>query len=132
MSQENVEMVRVAYDVAYAERSVEGVRDRFAESFVWHSRPEWPGKATYGVDEMPELWADLDDTFSEFELVPVEFEEVADGYVLVTVKQSASLRDSDERVETTIWHLWRVDGMPQEGWVFGDRSEALQAAGLSE
>src|SRR5688500_1461105 len=132
MSEENVEMVRVAYDVAYAERSVDGVRDQFAKSFVWHSRPEWPGKTTYRVDEMPDLWADLDETFSEVELVPVEFEEVTDGYVLVTVQQSARLRDSDERVETTIWHLWRVQGMPQEGWVFGERIEALKAAGLSE
>lgn len=131
MSQGNVEMVRIAYAVAYAERSVEGVRDRFSENFVWHSRPEWPGKATYGIDEMPALWADLDDTFSEFELVPAEFEEVADGYVLVTVNQSARLRDSKRRVETTIWHLWRVEGMPQEGWVFGDRAAALEAARLA-
>ena len=132
MPQDNVEMVRVAYEVAYAERSVEGVRDSFAEDFVWHSRPEWPGKATYRVDEMPGLWADLDETFSEFELVPATFEEVADGYVLVTVRQSARLRGSEDRVETTVWHLWRIDGMPREGWVFGERAEALEAAGLSE
>jgi hypothetical protein len=81
---------------------------------------------------MPALWADLDDTFSEFELVPVGFEEVADGYVLVRVRQSASLRDSEARVETTIWHLWRIDDMPTETWVFGDRAEALKAAGSRE
>jgi hypothetical protein len=132
MAQDNVEMVRVAYEVAYAERSVEGVRDRFADDFVWHSRPEWPGKAAYGVDEMPGLWADLDETFSEFELVPAAFEEVGDAYVLVTVRQGARLRGSENRVETTIWHLWRIDGTPREAWVFANRAEALEAARLAE
>ena len=39
MAAQNIEMIRVAYDVAYAQRSLAGVRDRFAEDFVWHSRP---------------------------------------------------------------------------------------------
>ena len=132
MAAQNIEMIRVAYDVAYAQRSLAGVRDRFAEDFVWHSRPEWPGKATYSADEMLELWADLDETFSEFELVPVDFEEVGDEHVLVEVRQSACLRDSDARVETTIWHLWRIEGEPREGWVFTNQIEAREAAGLEE
>ncbi len=132
MTQENVGIVRAAYEVAYVERSVDGLRDRFANDFVWHSRPEWPGDATYEVDEMPGLWADLDETFSEFELVPAAFEEVTEGYVLVTVDQSACLRGSEIRVETTLWHLWHVDGKPKEAWVFNDRREALRAARLPD
>ena len=125
-------MVRVAYDVAYIERSVDGVRDSFADDFVWHSRPEWPGKPTYGIDEMPEVWADLDETYSEFEVVPAAFEEIADGYVLVTLEQSTRLRGSETRVKSAIWHLWRVDALPRETWVFGERAAALEGAGLSE
>jgi hypothetical protein len=132
MPGQNIEMIRVAYDVAYAQRSVSGVRDRFAEDFVWHSRPEWPGKATYSADELPELWADLDETFSEFELVAFNFEEVGDEYVLVKVRQSMSLRESEARFETTVWHLWRIEDVPKEGWVFINQTEALKAAGVPE
>lgn len=124
-------MVRTAYEVAYVERSVDGVRDQFAEDFVWHSRPEWPGGRTYAVDEMPELWADLDETYSEFELVPSAFEEIAAGYVLVTLRQSACLRGSETRVNSSTWHLWRIEDVPQEAWAFGAREAALEAAGVS-
>ena len=125
-------MVRVAYDVAYAQRSLDGLRDRFAEDFVWHSRPEWPGKATYGIDEMTSLWADLDETYSEYQLIPTAFEEVAVGYVLVTLEQSARLRGSNMRLSNTVWHLWRVDGIPREAWALSGRAEAFKVAGLSE
>ncbi len=132
MSQENVETVRIAYDVAYVQRSVEGIRDRIAEDFIWHTRPEWPGRRTYRGDEMTDLWADLDETFSEFELVPVAFEELGD-HVVVEARQSACLRGSGSRIDATIWHLWRVeDGKPREAWSFSTRTEALKAAGLSE
>ncbi|MGI8462096.1 MAG: nuclear transport factor 2 family protein [Solirubrobacterales bacterium] len=132
MSEENVEAVRIAYDVAYVQRSVEGIRDRIAEDFIWHNRPEWPGRRTYRGDEMTDLWADLDETFSEFELVPVAFEELGD-HVVVEVRQSACLHGSDSQIDVTTWHLWRVeDGKPREAWAFGTRTEALEAAELSE
>jgi hypothetical protein len=132
MAEENADRVRLAYEVAYVNRSVEGVRDRFAPDFIWHSRAEWPGKKSYGVDEMPELWADLDDTFSEFELIPTAYEEVSPSHVLVTVRQGFRLRGGESRVEITLWHLWLVEGLPREAWVFADRASALAAAGLSE
>lgn len=128
---EKIAKVRVAYDVAYAQRSVDGVRECFAKNFTWHSRSGWPGRATYGLDEMPELWADLDDTFSGYELVPARFEEVAENYVLVEVSQSVRLRGGDARVETVVWHLWLVEELPAEAWVFAERAEALDVAGVS-
>ena len=132
MSRENVEAVRIAYDLAYAQRSVEGVRDRFAADFRWHSRPEWPGQAEYTVDNMTDLWADLDETFEEYSLAPASFEPLG-AYVLVTVDQSTRLRASGDRLETRIYHLWRVEaGQPQETWSFGTREEALETAGLGE
>lgn len=132
MSRENIEVVRLAYDVAYAQRSVEGVRDSFAPDFVFHSRPEFPGRQLYRFEEIEQLWADLDETYSDYALVPVEFEDVAD-YVLVTLRSSAQMQGSRLRVEGKIWHLWRIsEGKPQEAWTFGTRTEALQAVGLRE
>ena len=132
MSRENIEVVRLAYDVAYVQRSVEDVRDRFAPDFVFHTRPEWPGRQLYRFKEIEQLWADLDETFSDYSLMPIEFEDVGD-YVLVTLQSSAQMRGSHVRVEGKVWHLWRVaDGKPQEAWTFGSRNEALEAVGPRE
>ena len=127
MSDENIEVVRLAYDVAYVQRSIEGVRDRFAPEFVFHSRPEFPGRQLYRFEEITQLWADLDETYSDYSLIPIEFDHVGD-YVIVALQSSARMQGSEVRVEGKIWHVWRVaDGKPREAWTFGSRSEALQA-----
>jgi ketosteroid isomerase-like protein len=132
MSQENVELVRILYDVALVRRSVEGFEDRFAGDFTWRQRPEWPGRSVYRRDEMSQLWTDLDDTYSEFSLVAVEFAD-AGAYVVVTVNTSARLRASDGRIEGTVWHVWRVrDGLVAEARVYSNRREAREAAGLRD
>ena len=130
MSQENIEIARAAYDVAFAQRNVEGVLDRFSDDFTWQQRAEFPGRTTYGRMDMPQLWAELDDTYSELSMVPVEFVDAGE-YVIVTVETSARLRGSDARIETTIWHVWQMrDGLAVEGRACGTRREAAEAAGL--
>jgi ketosteroid isomerase-like protein len=130
MSRENIELVRPAYDVAWPQRSVAGFQDRFADGFVWRQRVEWPGRSVYGRDEMHELWADLDETFSEYRLVAVDYADAGE-YVVVTVNTSAYLRTSDDRIETTVWHVWRVrEGLVTEACVYSTRQEALEAAGM--
>ena len=82
------------------------------------------------LDSMTELWADLDETFDEFTLVPERFEVIGD-YVLVSIYQTTKLPGSDDRVESRIFHVWRVKhAVPQEAWSFADRAEALEAVGL--
>ena len=133
MSQANVDLVRLAYDVAYTERSIEGIRDLVAPGWVFHGRPEFPGRQVYGIDEMPQLWADLDETYSEFNLIPADFTPVDDDFVVVTIRTSACLRGSQARVEATQYHGWRVRaGKLQEAWACNTRQEALEAAGLRE
>src|SRR4051794_40208111 len=118
MSGRNVELVRPAYDVAWPQRSVEGFQDRFTDDFTWRQRLEWPGRSAYGRDEMHKLWADLDETYSEFSLMPIEYAEVGE-YVVVTVKTSSCLRASNQRIEGTLWHVWRVvGGLLAEGCVY--------------
>ena len=131
MSQENVELVRRAYDEAFAERSVAGPLRKFvADDFRFNMRSEFPGRGVYAIDEITEMWAEMDATFSDFQLVPSDFAGFGD-YVLVTVNQSTRVRGSELRVEATIYHLWHVTGgKVQEAWAYGDRDEALEAAGL--
>src|SRR4051794_36792704 len=130
MSRENIELVRPAYDVAWPQRSVDGFKDRFADDFIWRQRPEWPGRSVYGRDDMHELWADLDETYSEYRLVASDYADVRE-YVVVTVKLSAYLRATNDRIEGTVFHVWRVDdGLVAEACVYSTRLEALEAAGL--
>lgn len=130
MSQESVEVVQRAYDVAYAQRSVEDVREHIADDFVFHNRPEFPGRSSYTGEQMPLLWADLDETYSDFNLLPVEFTEIGD-YVVVTLRISSRLRGSDTRIENSIWHVWHIEaGEARQAWAYGSRQEALEAVGL--
>jgi ketosteroid isomerase-like protein len=81
---------------------------------------------------MPQLWGDLDETYSAFKLVPVDFADAGE-YVIVTVETSARLRASEALVEGHIWHVWRLrDGIALECRVYGDRRAALDAVGLAE
>jgi ketosteroid isomerase-like protein len=130
MSQENIDIVREAYRVAFVERNVDGVLDRLHDEFEWKQRTDWPGRSVYKAAEIPLLWAELDETYPDMKLVPVEFEDAGD-YVIVTVETSARLRGSERRIEGRIWHVWRMrNGIALEGGSYGSRQEAAEAAGL--
>jgi ketosteroid isomerase-like protein len=132
MSRENVEIVRFAYEQVYAQRSTDipGVRERIADDFRFHLRRGFPGRTVYHRDEMTEVWADLEATFTDYSLTPESYEALGD-YVVVTLHQSARLRGSSQRIDETICHLWHVvAGKAREGWTFGRKGEALEAAGL--
>jgi ketosteroid isomerase-like protein len=101
----------------------------FADGYEWHQRREWPGRDVYRRDELPQLWAELDEWYPGFELTPLEFTDVGDC-VLVKVRTSARVGESDDRVDALIWHVWRIaDGLVTETRVFSDHQEALEACG---
>jgi ketosteroid isomerase-like protein len=132
MSRANIDLVRLAYDVAWPQRSVDGFQDRFTDDFTWRQRPEFPGRSVYARDEMHELWADLDETFSEYKLEAVEYADAGE-YVVVTVNTSSRLRASNHRIEAALWHVWRVhDGLVAEACTYSSRRDALEAAGMGE
>jgi len=106
--------------------------DVVADNFVWHQRAEWPGLSLYRVEDLPQLWADLDDTYTEFTLVPQDF-TAAGEYVMVTVRTSARMRAGDTRIDSTLYQVWHLrNGKVREAWTYSTEAEALEAAGLSE
>src|SRR3954452_16589981 len=133
MSQENVELVCRLYEEAYARRTVPtDLRERVADDFRFHMSPEFPGRSIYSRDEMPQIWADLDETYSGYSLTPTHFAELGE-YVLVTLQTSARMREGQGRIETTLFHLWRVqDAKGSEAWTYRTHEEALEAAGLRD
>ncbi len=134
MSQENVEIVRWAFEEGLAQRTVDlpGIGERVAPDYLFHTRSGFPGRTVYRLDELTELWADLDATFTDHSMVPTRYEEIG-PYVLVTLQQTARLRGSDHEINLTLYQLWLLSGGKiQETWVFTYKEEALEAAGLSE
>ena len=130
-SQEAVEIVRWLYEKSHAQRRVDlpGIETRVAPDYRFYARPGFPGRPSYRMDEMPALWADLDTTFSDYSLVPEHYETLG-SYVLVTLRQAARMRGSEQRINSLVYHLWFLsDGMVQETWTFGTESEAREAVG---
>jgi hypothetical protein len=135
MSEENVETVRWVYEKSYARRTVDvpGIEERVAPDYAFHPRHGFPGRAAYRLDEMVDLWADLDTTFTDHSLLPQSYEAIGSAHVLVTLRQAARLRGSNQWIDDTIYMLWHlVEGRAQQTWTFADRTPALEAAGLSE
>ncbi len=131
MPRAELDHVALAY-AAYARRSVddEEARAAMTEDYRFHMRPGWPGRSSYGLDELPTMWADLDETFSGFELVPEEYAETADGF-LVRLTTSTRMPGSDDRVEMRFYHLWRFrEGKLAETRAFGTQEEAERHGGL--
>jgi ketosteroid isomerase-like protein len=127
----SVELVRRAYGGFFA-RDVGPYRELFAQDFGFHLRPEFPTQDVYGVDDMERLWTDLGETFSEWELTPLEFEGVGE-HVIVRLLNSTRLQDSEARFEEPVYHVWRVrEGLIREAWTFSTREEAEQLAGNVE
>ena len=133
MSQENVEIVRFAYEEGHARRTVDvpGLDELVSPDYRFHARPDWPGQSVYRLDEMTALWADLDATFANHSLVPTHYEDMG-AYVLVTLQQTARLRGSDKKINDTIYQLWLLrEGKVQETWTFTEKADALKAAAPS-
>ena len=131
MPQKNIEMVRWAYEEGMAHRRVDlpGVEERFAADYRFHMGAGFPGRTVYRLDELPTLWADLDATFGDHSVVPRRYEAIGPDFVLVALEQTVRLRDSDQRINLSVYQLWHVvDGRMAETWTFTEESDARAAA----
>jgi hypothetical protein len=108
---------------SYRQREIESTRHLAAPGFRFHMRPGWPGREHFTFDEMPQVWADLDDTFTEYEMRPVRFHAAEAGYALVELASSTVV--GGERITDDIAHVWRFeDGLVAELWTFNTVDEA--------
>ena len=131
MSQENVEIVRRAI-AAYSRTGEppEGFFDPQIE--VWES-PELPGElAGTGYHNLARAGEALLDSFEEWSIEPERFFDLGER-ILVFVRFRAKGKGSGVPVEAPLAYLYTLrDGKVIEWGLFGDRSKALEAAGLSE
>jgi uncharacterized protein len=133
MSQENVEIVRMAYD-AFERGDLDAVSQLQAPTIEWQTSVEDPDAATHRgraavrryiegyMETFPRLRADLE-----------ECVEAGGDRVLATVRYTGRARASGMDMDWRQWLIYTIeDGMIVRSAEYFDRDQALGAAGLSE
>jgi ketosteroid isomerase-like protein len=147
MSQENVEIVRRAYenfnryhrakagdDAAEVEAAWAAGREWLAPELEYREDPTWPGAGTYrGLEEeCRRVWDEYYEDFGEQSFMPERFLESGDQLVVI-VRYSVRGTSSGAAAEVTQGHLCTVRDAKIVKWeIYFDPQEALEAAGLSE
>jgi ketosteroid isomerase-like protein len=144
MSQENVDRVRRLYaEWAQGHFGTTGNYFDPAVEFQWSwpSAGQWTSLArriadsegrVRGLDQLYDVWRDWLKTWERFTVEAEKFIEV-DDRVLVLYRRRARMRGTDSTIEQEGATLWTLrDGKLVHGVDFGDRAQALDAAGLSE
>ena len=133
MSQENVEMVRRAYE-AYSRGDIDGAVSDLAPDCRYTAAGTIPDRTGvfHGREGYKEFIGWLR---SEFDDAQAEIDELIDAGDTMVVGSTLRGRGKQSGAEAkfTFWQTWTVqDGKFVRGQGFASREEALEAAGLSE
>jgi ketosteroid isomerase-like protein len=134
MPQENVEIVRQMWKV-YGERGTDGSLDFYAPDCVCEAVPEGPdaGHVYPGWDGVREREALLLESVDDLVLEPLEFVDAGEAFVVGMVSVRARGKGSGIPIEGQLAFAYELrDGRIVHDRVFTSKSEALEAAGLSE
>jgi uncharacterized protein len=131
MSQENVEIVRAAYQLF--NRTHELDVDAFHPSIEWHTRDDLPDSGTHrGYAGVAQLFSSWVEAFEDLRVDPEELID-ADDFVVAVVRLRGCVRGSGQDVEMEETHVWRhVDGKATEVREYQTKAEALEAVRLTE
>jgi ketosteroid isomerase-like protein len=134
MSEENVEIVRRGFE-AFARGDVEALLDVVDPDVEWSAAigPILGVDATRGKTALRKFFLqDLPDGFEDFRAEPLSFEDHGDTVLVLTRYRGRGKSSGVEIAQTfnTIYVL--RDGTVVRMHDYGTRSEALEAAGLSE
>ena len=131
MSQENVEIVRRAYETWNA-RDVEALAELADPDLEWIPDSRVGQGPIRGRGNMIRFFMEQADVFEEFRVEPERFWGI-DDKVLVFLRVTGSGGASGAGFDIRIGHLWTLrDGLLVQGEGHANRDEALEAAGLSE
>ena len=132
MSQENVEIVRRAFD-AFAEEGVEGVIPLAAVDAVIYSMPEWPDDAEYrGPEGLRKLAAQWSDNFDEFGFDVHDVRDAGDS-VVALLEMTGRIKGSGVPMRAPVAAVYELtDGLFVSTRYFSTWQAALEAVGLTE
>jgi ketosteroid isomerase-like protein len=134
MSQEDVEVVKVAYE-AFAR----GGLDRFMEHFTGdvdyravETAPDDQGPIA-GKDAFRAWLQDWIEMFDEFKMEPLELIDAGEDTVVVAEHYGGRAKLSGIDVHSTVWTVLTIrDGKMARGREYLSREQALEAVGLQE
>jgi ketosteroid isomerase-like protein len=132
MSQENVDKARDFIE-AYNRRDFDAAVESFDPEIEWVLPQRQSFDSCQGPDEIKNFWKGLDETFEELRLEPQEFVDAGDK-VATRLRHYGRGRRSGAAINEELYHqvvTFHAGRMVRIEY-FGEWSEALQAAGLSE
>jgi ketosteroid isomerase-like protein len=145
MSEENVELVRQAFDALnaglrgeIAEENAVQVGQRFFDTefeYDWPLDREWPDQPQHfrGLPELLSFIEQLRSAWIDLVFEPLDFIDTPGDRVLTPIRQSGRGRESGVPIVIHFFHLWTIrDGKVHKLEFFRHRADALEAAGLSE
>jgi ketosteroid isomerase-like protein len=132
MSEENVEIVRLAYE-RFNSGDVDGFLQLCATDFEFRDLPALPGSGVFiGHDAFRAWYAQLSEALEDVRFEAQEFID-AGGQIVVVNHATGSGRGSGAGVETHFSNVWTLsDGKALSAISYDTHAEALEAAGLSE
>ena len=132
MSQENIERLRGGYE-AFARRDLDAALEMMDPQIEAHDAPETPDATVhYGREAVRRDWEQM---FALFEDFRIDIEEVFDAgeEIVVFLRLSGRGRESGAEVDARMAHTWTIrEGRAIRLRQYLDRTEALEAAGLSQ
>ncbi len=133
MSQENLEIVRRAWE-AYESGDLSGALAAMSPEMVTYVAAPIPTAGKYdGPEGFIQLTLDWAEGFDELIVTGEEYFDTPGDAVAVRARHRGSGVGSGVPVETDIWYVFTMRaGKAVRVDAFNERSEALQAAGLSE
>jgi ketosteroid isomerase-like protein len=131
MSGENVEIVRAAI-TAYNEGDWDAALKDAAPDFELDlSRALGPQHGVYRLDQTQRIWIEFSESWESQRIEPQDFIEIGE-HVIVPWTLRATGRDGIEVQARVAWTFTLRDGAIRRVCMYQERSEALEAAGLSE
>jgi ketosteroid isomerase-like protein len=136
MSQENVEVVRAAFE-AWNAGELPDVVSHFHPELVYHPRADEPDPSPHvGRDAYERLVNGFVDSFSEVTFEVLEWIDAGDHVIASTVLHAVLHGQegaSGAGVSDTYVFVYKLrDGLVVEGWEYRTKQEALEVVGLSE
>jgi ketosteroid isomerase-like protein len=132
MSEENVDKAR-AFIEAYNRRDFDAAVESFDSAIEWILPERQSSDSCQGPGAIKRFWEGLDETFEELRLVPQEFVDAGDR-VATRLRHHGRGKLSGAEIDEEMYHqvaTFRAGRMVRIEY-FGEWSEALEAAGLSE
>ena len=134
MSQENVEVVRSAYE-AFARRGLDGYMEHLADDVVYwavEGAPDEPG-AIHGKDAVRKWFQDWIDAFDGYWMEAVELIDAGGDKVVAVERFGGRAKLSGVETEQIVGDVVTIrDGKIARGHEYPSREHALEAAGLAE